>query len=98
MQGAGQRATAGASIGFQIHDLAKQMRVHREHRAEQEREPWHLGDAVQPTREHEDEQVTSLAQDVETRTPLERERSAIVQRSAGECGLLRDAAPQTPER
>jgi len=92
----GERPTAGASVGFQIHDFAKQMGVHREHGTEQEREPWHLGDMAQPTREDEDEQVTRLVQQVEPGASFERERPTIVDRGGNDQrGVPVCRAPQT---
>src|SRR5215467_5848539 len=54
------------------------MRVHRKQCAEQKRLPGKLRDAVQPTAQHKDEQITRLDCDVEGRVALPAEARRVV--------------------
>jgi len=71
------------AVGADVHDLAENMRVHGEERAEEHRRPTQLRGMIEPTAEDEYEQVSGLIQDVEGGTLLEAITREIV--NGGEC-------------
>jgi hypothetical protein len=75
----GRGAAPSHAIGFQIHDFAKQMGVHREHDAEEHGLPWQLRHSIDSAADVKHQQVSGLVQDVHHREVLEAEPRGVVE-------------------
>src|SRR6266566_1423039 len=76
----GGGAAATQAVGFEIHDLAEDMRMHGEQCAEEHRGPAQLWNMIQPTAQDENEKITCLVHDVERRLALESVTRKVVDR------------------
>ena len=80
----GRGAAATSAVGNNIHNLAENVRVHGEERAKEHHRPAQLRRMIQPTAEHENQQISGLVQDVEWWILLQTVTRKVVNRGEGD--------------